>query len=145
MSRSTPDTTKVGKIMAITRFARLVVTSLAGGGVLTAATLGLVTTASAGSPVEQGTRIVLAADTASMGAMHSAGFCLFGHNPNGSCRGAKRASDAWDGTVQMYEDAGECAAKGVGEGLMEGVQNPEAFPETVVVGSVVGGTICGSD
>jgi hypothetical protein len=131
---------------AIATIARRALAGVTGAALLTGGALGLVTATGTGaSPgLASSARIALAADAAPMGTAHVAGFCMFGHNPNGSCRGAKRARDAAAGTAQMYKDAGECALEGVGEGVAES-SNEEFNPYVIAYGSVVGAAICGSE
>ena len=131
---------------AIATIARRILTGVASAALLTGAVLGVVTASGAGaSPgTASSARIALSADAAPMGVARPSGFCIFGHNPNGSCRGAKRARDAASSTAQMYKDAGECALEGVGEGITES-SHDDFNPVVIVGGSLVGGAICGSE
>ena len=132
--------------MTAPAIARRALAGVTGAALLTGGALGLLTATGAGASPNPAAsaRIVLAADTAPMGAAHVSGFCMFGHNPNGSCRGAKRARDAAGSTAQMYKDAGQCALEGVGEGIAES-SNEDFNPLVIVGGSFVGGAICGSE
>jgi hypothetical protein len=129
---------------AIATIARRALAGVAGAALLTGGALGLATATGASPSPTSSTRIALAADAAPMGIAHVSGFCVFGHNPNGSCRGAKRARDAASSTAQMYKDAGECALEGVGEGVTES-SHDDFNPLVIVGGSLVGGAICGSE
>ena len=130
----------------ITTIARRTLAGVASAALLTGGALGLVPAGDGGANpgTASSTRIALAANATPMGIALPSGFCMFGHNPNGSCRGAKRARDAASSTAHMYKDAGECALEGVGEGVTES-SNDDFNPLVIVGGSLVGGAICGSE
>jgi hypothetical protein len=75
------------------------------------------------------------------------GFCPFGHNSSGGCRGGgindnQRLDDALADTGRMYLDAGECAGKAVGKSLWKNRKKP-SLPG-VALGTVSPAIKCGN-
>ncbi|WP_181779842.1 hypothetical protein [Pseudonocardia pini] len=78
--------------------------------------------------------------------VQTVGFCPFGHNSSGGCRGGgindnQRLNDALADTGRMYLDAGECAGKAVGKSLWKNRKKP-SLPG-VALGTVSPAIKCG--
>jgi hypothetical protein len=79
--------------------------------------------------------------------VQTVGFCPFGHNKSGGCRGGsindnQRLNDSLAETGDMYADAAECAAKALGKSLRKNLKKP-SLPG-LALGTVAPGIKCGN-